>query len=63
MPATKTLAMVLTDRELATVAAQCGANISALATGATPSYYVPGVSDGFGILALASMAFRIKMVS
>jgi len=39
-------APLLTEVELRTLAAHCGANIAALAQGATPSYYVPGVSDG-----------------
>ncbi|MBC8350597.1 MAG: AmmeMemoRadiSam system radical SAM enzyme [Planctomycetes bacterium] len=37
---------MLTAQELQTLAAHCGNNISALAQGATPSYYVNGVSDG-----------------
>jgi AmmeMemoRadiSam system protein B len=39
-------APILTTQELQTLAAHGGGNIAALAQGATPSYYVPGVSDG-----------------
>jgi AmmeMemoRadiSam system radical SAM enzyme/AmmeMemoRadiSam system protein B/AmmeMemoRadiSam system protein A len=37
---------ILTDDELKMLSAHCGNNIAALVQGATPSYYVPGVSDG-----------------
>ena len=37
---------LLTEAELRTLAASCGSSIAALVQGATPSYYVPGVSDG-----------------
>lgn len=37
---------LLSASELRTLANQCGTNLGALAQGATPSYYVPGVSDG-----------------
>ncbi|MCB9872964.1 MAG: AmmeMemoRadiSam system radical SAM enzyme [Planctomycetaceae bacterium] len=37
---------LLTTQELQTLAAHCGRNIVALAQGATPSYYLNGVSEG-----------------
>ena len=37
---------LLPGQELETLTSHCASNISALASGATPSYYVPGVSDG-----------------
>jgi AmmeMemoRadiSam system radical SAM enzyme/AmmeMemoRadiSam system protein B/AmmeMemoRadiSam system protein A len=37
---------ILTAEELSVLAAHCGQNIAAIVQGATPSYYVPGVSDG-----------------
>jgi len=39
-------APLLTDDELKALTVHTGSNIAALAQGATPSYYVPGVSDG-----------------
>lgn len=43
---TQTIQTLLTSQELQLLATHCGANLAALAQGATPSYYVPGVSDG-----------------
>lgn len=37
---------LLTPAELQQLAVHCGANLAALVQGATPSYYVSGVSDG-----------------
>ncbi|MBP85812.1 MAG: hypothetical protein CMJ64_03705 [Planctomycetaceae bacterium] len=37
---------ILNEQELKSVMAHCGANIGAIVQGATPSYYIPGVSDG-----------------
>ncbi|MFV1966170.1 MAG: AmmeMemoRadiSam system radical SAM enzyme [Pirellulaceae bacterium] len=39
-------AALVSDEELKQMAAHCGANLGALAQGATPSYYLPGCPDG-----------------
>jgi AmmeMemoRadiSam system protein B/AmmeMemoRadiSam system protein A len=37
---------IISDDELKRLVAHCGTNLAALAQGATPSYYLPGCSDG-----------------
>lgn len=37
---------MLSNQDLHTLVAHCGANLTALAQGATPSYYIPGAADG-----------------
>jgi AmmeMemoRadiSam system radical SAM enzyme/AmmeMemoRadiSam system protein B/AmmeMemoRadiSam system protein A len=39
-------AQLMPPQELHVLVTHCGTNLAALARGATPSYYVPGVSDG-----------------